>query len=353
MDFKNCIQHKSGGVQVGGRYTPPVPFREPRTTDGIDYVLNPGERVQESASILPSWLPGVKKIAATSATATAADPFTLLNHRIPVRTIMEKNGIGLDHMLRAGVTMYDFLKNGYTWQDICQFEEMSKGATRALQVVTTGLKTNANLFRLYPDALPFAQVKQHTKLEARHVCELFGLTFPDDGPLMCQGDQRWNALDCVNLGLTMDNLQDFGLYYRQQYEDLMLGLTAEEQVEAEKRLKATVKHVDALVDANEQLSFPQEKTHTTTIIQQQQRVESESKRIGPEYVKREEEEEQEEEEVEVRPLSAPIRRYNVAAAAAVAPKPAILTVSAVAPAPSVARKPYEKRFDRHGYVLKR
>lgn len=351
MDFNNCKTHAAG--KKPARLQAAV--GEPRTTDGIDYVLYPGPRPEETGSLLAkvaSLIP-VRGSKPATALEQTQDPYVLLNNRVPLSVIMSRNRLGLDHMLRVGVTMYDLLKNGYTWNDVVQFEEMKRGPTRARQVLTTGLKTNANLFRLYPEALPFAEVAKHVGMQARHVCELLGLSFPDNGPLECQGDQRWNALDCVNLGLTMNNLMDFGLHYKQQYEDLMLGLTAEEQVEAEKLLKATVAHMDRLVDADAPAPAP--------APLQKEQLQKKPARVVIQHPVHEEEQEQEDEEEQDEPsiVAAPVRNSgSVNGSAPFRREAQRVTVAAAAPAVRKTkpasfqrvRSPYERRCDYHGYT---
>jgi hypothetical protein len=92
------------------------------------------------------------------------------------------------------------------------------------------------------------------------LCGEFGLRFPvtvDErtghtsyGSLQCHGDEKWNARDCVRLGLRMDDLSAFGLSLVQQYEDLLVGLTHADAVEAERNLQVTPEHITGLIDIN-------------------------------------------------------------------------------------------------------
>jgi hypothetical protein len=148
-------------VSIGGEIT--AAGGEPRTTDGIDYVLYPGTKqapglLKRAASIIP----GLSlKIAETI--ENTQNPELLLNNIVKIETIMKRNKMGLWHMLKAGIEMSDFLKNGYTWTDLLKFEDISnKGPERALQTLVA-LKTSANHFRDYPAAFPLQKVKAHAQ----------------------------------------------------------------------------------------------------------------------------------------------------------------------------------------------
>lgn len=228
--------------------------REPRIVGNRDYVLEPGVRNMGSlVTRVAAYIPGLAHRVAETV-ETSKNPFFLLQHREPLTDVMIRNGLGLDHYLANGVTMRDFLINGYTWSDLQVFEDISKkGPKRALQAISTGLQTSANDFRDYPDALPVQAVQQATQFKRADLCTLFGLTFPDQGAMLeCDGNGNWNAADCVQLGLQMTDLMDFGLGYVHQYEELMAGLSQEDAVEAERGLKVSPKHIDALVDLEQE-----------------------------------------------------------------------------------------------------
>lgn len=226
---------------------------EPHTTDGVNYILNPGiKRGASKLKAVASYIPGLSSRVVDDV-KTSQDPEFLLANHVPLATIMKVNKLGLDHFLKAGIQMEDFLKNGYTWSDLKIFEAISKkGAKTALQAITSGLHATANLFRDYPDAFPFDEIKAHTKLQNSDLCELFGLTFPDNAPLECYGDQQWNALHCVNLGLTMDDLTDFGLTSKQQYEELYATVPKKMVPVCQKKLQVEQAHLGALIDLDEQ-----------------------------------------------------------------------------------------------------
>lgn len=246
-NFKNC-------AKCSGEVWPVISssasmIMEPKTTDGIDYVLTPGTRAGSyKLKTVASYIP-VLGAKVADRVETSKDPAFLLDNKQPLPLIMKRNGLGLDHMLRAGITVNDFLKNGYTFKDLLIYEDISKkGSKRALQALTIGLKANANHLRDYSDSFPWEAIKAHTKCDTSALCENFGLTFPPDGPLNCCGDDGWNAKHCVALGLTIDDLCDYGLSLKQQYEDLMTGLSTRESSMLEKKLQVTLKHIEGLVD---------------------------------------------------------------------------------------------------------
>ncbi len=223
---------------------------EPRTTDGVNYILNPGRKQAPSTMLkVAAWVPGLATRVAETIENTR-NPEFLLRHRVPILDIMRNNHFGLEHFLKAGVTMQDFLTNCYTWDDLLLFEDISgrKGAKLPLKAITFGLQANANHFRTYADAFPYQRVRAHTQFAPHELGELFGLFFPEDGaPLQCEGNMDWNARDCVELGLTMDDLRAMGLEYAEQYDMLLDGLTARDAREATQALGVTKEHLAELL----------------------------------------------------------------------------------------------------------
>jgi hypothetical protein len=258
INYKLCTQCVNGtsktGAVIGSAVAPPAfgGAAEPHTNDGRNYILNPGKKATESTlKALGSWL---SKQPAENI-KTSANPEFLLNNKVPLETIMRQNKLGLDHFMKAGIVLEDFLKNNYSWEDLQKFEYIQKGGKRALQTLCIGLKANANHFRDYPDLFPAKDVQKHIGFENSDYCKSFGLAFAENGPLMCNGDDNWSAKECVALGLKIDDLMDIGLYYRQQYADLMSDLTRTEAAQAEKNLQTKLEHLEQLVDADETLSL--------------------------------------------------------------------------------------------------
>lgn len=230
---------------------------EPRLLGNRDWVLSPGTRNTGSVvKKVAAYIPG---LSSQENVSNSKNPFFLLQYRKPVGAMMSENGLGLDHFLEVGVTMRDFLQHGYTWNDLKAYEDIAKrGAHRSLQAISTGLKTTANDFRDYPDALPLKEVKAHTNFRNGDLCRLFGLTFPESGSkpgdpleggyLECAGDRDWNALDCVAMGLSFSDLKDFGMAYVHQYLQIMSGLSEADADAADKALGATDEHIGSLID---------------------------------------------------------------------------------------------------------
>lgn len=226
---------------------------EPHTTDGIDYVLHPGSKKQNSVILsgistgLSSMVSLVMKNKPQGAKVVES-PLELLKKRVPIKQIMAKHGYGLDHMLKEGVDIDDFLSNGYKWDDLMSFEYISQeGPTRSLQTFTNGLNLTASHLKLYPDRLPIDKFKKVTGISNAEFNSLLGLYFKDDGPLCCDGiDYQWTAKDCVKFGLTMSDLISFGLQWIEQYQDLMSGLSRGEQAQAEKALGVKVQDLQSL-----------------------------------------------------------------------------------------------------------
>lgn len=267
VNYKLCSICTGEAVTLGDvasmDVTPPASAtngREPFPPDGVDYVLQPGQKQKQSAGGSGAWkmvaglfsrVGGTKTApAAAEDVKTSQDPEFLIKNRVPVRDMLRFNKLGLQHLLKQGVDMTDFLSNGYTWNDLLLYEDVGrKGATRAKQALMA-LRCNANHFRDYPDALPYKKVAEHAQLQPYDLGTCFGLGFPTDPPgsLQCMGDENWTARDCVRLGLNMDDLRDFGLVGLQQYEDLMVGLSKPDAIAAERDLKVTPEHIGSLVD---------------------------------------------------------------------------------------------------------
>jgi hypothetical protein len=234
IDFKTCP--RCLGQAVAG-----AP-REPRTTDGIDYVLNPGAPPQK---------PGIigRLLSVRQQPAAAPTPLQLLEQRVPLLDAIRVHGYGLDHMLRAGINIDHFIDNGYGLEDVAIYEDVSrKSAHRAQQALTIGLGLTAAHVREHPDRFPIERVRElFGNTSALETCSVLGLAFEDDGPLACFGDDQWTAADCVKLGLCAEDLLELGMTRIEQYEDLMGGLTERQQERAERALKVTPEHIKRLL----------------------------------------------------------------------------------------------------------
>lgn len=341
--------------------------REPFPPDGVDYVLNPGIWTVEAPSALKSiaGLFGAAKAAPQEENVrTSQDPHFLIRNRVPIRDVLRYNKLGLQHFLKAGVTMSELLANGYTWNDLLLFEDVGrKGPTRAAQTLSIGLRTTANHFRDYPDALPFAKVKEHAKLQSYDLCRQFGLGFPSDSfsadRLQCDGDTNWTAWDCVRLGLKMDDLQSAGLVLVQQYEDLMVGLSAPDAAAAERELAVRPEHIEALQDAfaaapppvpivapTPVKAVPVKSQPPPVALLQTQVVDDDDDEIGaPIRAVEQQPQQPQARHPSVRTIAIPVP----VAAPVTAPAP-IRTKPTVLPAPAF-KSLSGNRFDRHGAIL--
>jgi hypothetical protein len=250
LDFANCpvclrhVEPVANGAAIGS-----VVGNEPRTHDGIDYVLNPGTKRQGGAvKTVLSWT--ASKIVGAAAPAAAAPKVTpeeLLRQHVPIEDIMRRHRYGLDHMLRDGITIDDFVNNGYSLRDLRKFEDVSaRGQHRSLQAFTTGLGLCANHLRIYPGLLPVKEFRDLTGISNSQFSTLLGLEFPENSSLECWGNADWNAKDCVQLGLKMEDLMDMGLWLQEQYKDLMVGLSKAEIEQVTRDLGVTMEQYKSL-----------------------------------------------------------------------------------------------------------
>lgn len=253
----NVIQAEAGGIATpagaGGAAGGAHQLNdEPRPTDRIDWVLAPGPNQPNRGSALKSIASALRIVSATPIEASS-DPYELLAHRVPIRTMIARNKIGLQHCCKEGVTLTDFLRSGYKLADLVEFRDVSgkEGKERALQALALGLRASANHFRDYPNAFPVEGVRKLTSMDNNAICEYFGLSFPGPHePLQCDGDERWNAADVLKLGLNIDNLVDFGLQTGGQYAELVKGLSEATLAETERRLGVAQRHRAAWAKAD-------------------------------------------------------------------------------------------------------
>lgn len=240
LNYKTC----SACLNPAEEPWPSLEGGDPHPGDGRDYVLEPGQRNQPTVWSAVTSLIGKRQNGPAPPTA-----LELLQKRIPIDVLMKKHKIGLHHVLKEGGNVMDYLSNGYTWNDLLKYEDMSKkGPERAFQTVQA-LGMSANHFRTFPGQLPWGELKKHMQLDTNNLCENFGLCFTQVGaPISCEGDETpWNALDLIKLGVTMDDLLSFGMTHVEQYQDLMNGLTRASAQDAERKLKTTMDHMNQLV----------------------------------------------------------------------------------------------------------
>lgn len=274
LDYLQCPDCADPGGKSRPSKKPlaaPGALLEPRPKDGVDYVLAPGTKNSGAFSTIASWVPFGK--------VDVNSPGELIKRITPIFEIIHTHKMGLQHLLQAGVTMSDFLNAGYTLSDMIQFEDLGKkGPKRAMQTLTNGLKTDANHFRDFAHALPFAEVRELTKCTSTDLCTQFGLWFPDNGDtLSCNGDSRWGAKDCVELGLKMSDLMDFGMQTMYQYDALMSTLSRRDRASVESKLEITKADLANLATEAKPVVYQE---------QQQQQQEEEEEKIPPKVMYR-------------------------------------------------------------------
>lgn len=225
-------------------------FKEPCPTDGIDYVMQPGRERQSAGVggfISSYWNKGKTQ---------EVDGWSKLNSKVSIDELMKTHGLGLQHLLKQGVKLDQFLVNDYTLDDLLKFKDIGqKGSRRAELTLIGALQGTADHLRFYPHALPMEKLKQVLDVKTNaEVCSKFGLRFPPDeknaiaAPLTCPGCvYQWTAKDCVLLGLDMNDLMGLGMKWLQQYEDLFIPeITDAEAQKLETQLKVTKPQIDRL-----------------------------------------------------------------------------------------------------------
>lgn len=250
-DLFKCARVACGGSVIErpiGAAMTTTPDEEPRPPEVRDYVLQPGAHQPDRWKSGPSttaWVASKLGLARETPLEQSQDPYVLLQNQVPVRVMVTRNKVGLQHFCKAGVSMNDFLQCGYTLRDLCEFKDVSgaRGKHRALQALAIGLRADANLFRDYPDAFPIEGVRKLTGMENDDICKYFGLSFPHAlAPLQCSQDEGWRASDVIKLGLSIGNLCDFGMETTAQYDALMEGLSEASRADMDRKLGVTAKH---------------------------------------------------------------------------------------------------------------
>lgn len=215
-----------------------VPIQEPVTPDGRDYVLNP-----PSLSAMESLR--AKAAAMLGRKTTQTNAFELLAHgpyQMPVESIIQEHGLGLQHLIRDGVTIDDFLQNGYTLDDLQHFQDLSgeRGPARARQALCA-LKMTADHIR--DGDLPYERLRDEYEIGPREISTLYGLQFPEGGYVLSSpASEEWTAQDVLKMGYSMQDLIDHaGMEYVEQYIELQP--TAQDEA----LLAATQQHIDSLM----------------------------------------------------------------------------------------------------------
>ena len=223
-----------------------APIKQPRPADGIDYVLKPNGKTKASY---------VGKVIGSLISRKPAEktPLDLLKEQVSVSTLIKRHNLGLQHILKEGIDIEDFISNGYTWDQLCEFEDISqKGPKRALQAFCTGLGVSANHLRDFGDKhgiLPVDKFKKITDIVTSDYRDYLGLEF---APLLrCLKDSNWTAKHCLDIGLKFDDLCDLGMESMYQYKALVHDLSPKEKALVEKRLEVNKKVLTAWMKEEE------------------------------------------------------------------------------------------------------
>jgi len=273
-----------------GQVAAPV-VEEPVPHDGIDYVKNPGNKPSVARGVLSSVTSLVKRTEKKSLTPG----YDLLVKRVPLATMMDKPYcMGLQHLLKEGVDIRDFLDNGYTWADLKGYADFNRGYDRACETLMA-LDVRATDLRDSPGALPAAQLRADLGLKSADFCLVFGLAFPEMGSLACDGDKEWTAQHCVNFGLTIEDLADFGsgMQFLEQYEDLLVGIPKAAAEEAQKKLGVTKNFLLGLRDLTAEEEAARQKAEEEEEEERQRRILEEEEHYYYDHHNRGEEEEEE------------------------------------------------------------
>jgi len=247
-DYDNCPQCL-GYVDVSRTV---LPEHEPNTDDGVDYVLNPPTITK--TSMLRSAATNILKVLSRNNTVDTTNPFSLLSHgpyQMPIDSIIRDHNIGLQHMIKAGVTIDDFLANGYALKDMQMFKDLSgdRGEKRAQQALYA-LKMTADHLKSYGTSLlPVKTLRDELGVTPEIICSMYGLECPAGGYVLASpASEDWTARDLVDLGFNIDDLMKYGkMHYLEQY----VALAPTEQDEAD--LGVTMTHLKGLPSLEEEL----------------------------------------------------------------------------------------------------
>ena len=194
---------------------------EPDSYNGRDYVQKP---LSDS-------------IFTAISTRMSKEPFKWIADKVPLTWMIREQEYGLQRMLSAGVRFEDFVRAGYTWDDLKAFKDFgSPDRKDRAREALFALKCNAENLRDYHHLV--GGMVGELGIEGRHLVELFGLHFPENScrPLSTIGghnDKPWVAGDLVKLGFKMRDLFGAGLTYVEQYallkptdsDEIALGVT--------------------------------------------------------------------------------------------------------------------------------
>lgn len=206
---------------------PLLPEVEPVPEDGRDYILDP---------LTDSEFHSARK----------KDGVFLRLRKGPLQCPIDmliREGYGLQHMLKEGTTIDDYLQNGYGWNDLTMYQDLDLPDSKARgRQALFALGMRADHLLDYKQALPIDLVRTELEIEPRHLSELYDLTCPEGCiRLSTSATDDITAKDALYLGYSMDDLiRHAGMEYLEQY------LALEPTNEDERALQATKQHVTSL-----------------------------------------------------------------------------------------------------------
>jgi hypothetical protein len=213
-----CIKSSGCGFEkCAGCQGLQAQINEPITYNGHDYVNDPTHKIV--------WI-------------RTGEPFVwFANKSKSVKWMICEKEWGLQRLLASGVTIDDFLKNGYGWEDLKHFRDVRERPQMALRA----LGCNAEHFRDYAVLLPVAQMA----LTGRDMAEYFSFAFVDeDKPPMVVGGRNqitWKCCDILKLGMKFDDLIYAGISTTYQFDTLESTEEEEAKLEITAESFATLK----------------------------------------------------------------------------------------------------------------
>lgn len=194
-------------------------FKEPPCLEGRDYIAYP---LPYSTSIISSLL-----TIPLISNPKKKEPFCWLTEHKSIDWIQNEKQFGLQKMLRSGVTIDDFLSNGYEWPELRKFDDIGNRAndlSRSRQALAA-LKCNAEHFRDYYHIL--GDAIKDLQISGKHLVELYGVQFRSDekewkSMVVAYGknNREWKAEELAKLGFKAKDLIGAGIEYKDQYAAL-------------------------------------------------------------------------------------------------------------------------------------
>ena len=150
--------------------------------------------------------------------------YRLLELKTPIPWMIRFKKLGLGHLfVEQGITLTDFLNNGYSIDDLCTFKDIGhKGPERGLQTLVT-LGLTPDMLIDYANLMPVKAMKERFGMTPSVIASERiggGLYFhPEDG-LRSKDRKDWNLDHMVHLGFRYKDLIKCGLCKREHWDDL-------------------------------------------------------------------------------------------------------------------------------------